>query len=79
MDFLRKKLPRIIHPPLTDEEKKKLLLPRSAILKILADIAKSYSNCAKIITDHFYTVGQTELITEVRNINILMQILIMIL
>ncbi|KAJ9587850.1 hypothetical protein L9F63_018722, partial [Diploptera punctata] len=49
---------------INEEEKKRPLLPKSAILKILAEAVRSYSGCAKLITDHTYCAGQSEMVTE---------------
>lgn len=49
-----------------DEESKKNrpLMSQSSLLRLLAELARSYSVVAKLITEHTYTVGQSELITE---------------
>ncbi|KAK7867659.1 hypothetical protein R5R35_001310 [Gryllus longicercus] len=39
-------------------------MPKSSILKILADAVGSYSACAKLIIDHTYTAGMSELVIE---------------
>ncbi|XP_046406854.1 E3 ubiquitin-protein ligase HUWE1 isoform X2 [Ischnura elegans] len=49
---------------MTEEEKKKALLPKSAILKIISDIVRSYPPCAKQVTRHRYHEGQTDLVPE---------------
>ncbi|XP_071445079.1 E3 ubiquitin-protein ligase HUWE1 isoform X2 [Hetaerina americana] len=49
---------------MTEEEKKKPLLPKSAILKIVSDIVRSYPPCARQITKHCYTEGQSDHVTE---------------
>ncbi|XP_064606987.1 E3 ubiquitin-protein ligase HUWE1-like isoform X3 [Liolophura sinensis] len=54
----------------TAEELRKLkpLLPKSSILRLLSEIVKSYSNCAKLITQHTYHSDQSELIAEDCNV-----------
>ncbi|XP_068082120.1 E3 ubiquitin-protein ligase HUWE1 [Anabrus simplex] len=47
-----------------EEGKKRPLLPKSAILKILAEAVRSYSGIAKLITEFSYTAGQSEMVTE---------------
>ncbi|XP_015599094.1 E3 ubiquitin-protein ligase HUWE1 isoform X3 [Cephus cinctus] len=46
------------------EEAKKPLLPKSAILKMLAEAVRSYSAVANLITEHTYRAGQSEMVTE---------------
>ncbi|XP_058791372.1 E3 ubiquitin-protein ligase HUWE1 isoform X2 [Phymastichus coffea] len=46
------------------EEAKKPLLPKSAILKILAEAVRSYSAIANLITEYTYRAGQSEMIQE---------------
>ena len=52
----------------TKEEKQsqRPLLPKSAILRMLSEIIKSYSNCTLLITQYMYHAGQSELVQEVR-------------
>jgi hypothetical protein len=57
----------VTYAKINEEEKKRPLLPKSAILKILAEAVRSYSGCAKLITDHSYTAGQSEMVMEVRH------------
>jgi hypothetical protein len=57
----------VAYTKVNEEEKKRPLLPKSAILKILAEAVRSYSGCAKLITDHSYCAGQSEMVTEVRH------------
>jgi hypothetical protein len=52
---------------INEEAKKRPLLSKSGILKILAEAVRSYSGCAKLITDHSYYAGQSEMVTEVRH------------
>ncbi len=51
----------------TEEKDKKSLplLPTSEILRLLAEMVRSYAGCAGLITQHVYQAGQTEHITEV--------------
>ncbi|GLH08141.1 uncharacterized protein GBIM_13439 [Gryllus bimaculatus] len=51
-------------PQRNDGEKSGPLMPKSSILKILADAVRSYSACAKLIIDHTYTAGMSELVIE---------------
>ena len=49
----------------SDEAKsKRHLLPKSAICRLLAEMVKSYPGCAKLITEHMYTAGISELVKE---------------
>jgi hypothetical protein len=57
----------VTYTRINEEEKKRPLLPKSAILKILAEAVRSYSGCAKLIADHSYCAGQSEMVTEVRH------------
>lgn len=67
MDIKKVKEDLATYAKINEEEKKRPLLPKSAILKILAEAVRSYSGCAKLITDHSYTAGQSEMVTEVRH------------
>lgn len=49
---------------LPDDEAKKPLLLKPALLKLLAEAVRSYIAVAKIITEFSYKAGQSELITE---------------
>ncbi|XP_055882443.1 E3 ubiquitin-protein ligase HUWE1-like isoform X4 [Biomphalaria glabrata] len=40
------------------------LIPKSAILRLLSEIIRSYGNCVQLITQHNYSPGQTELVPE---------------
>ena len=51
-----------------DEKKKRPLMPKSAIMRLLAEMVRSYTGCAQMVTQHSYHTGQSELVTEVRNI-----------
>jgi len=44
---------------------KKPLLTKSAVLRLLAELSRSYAGCAVLICQHVYHAGQSELITEV--------------
>ncbi|RWS15637.1 E3 ubiquitin-protein ligase HUWE1-like protein, partial [Dinothrombium tinctorium] len=45
-------------------KKSRLLLSQSAILRLLAELVRSYSVVAKLITDHVYQPAQSEFINE---------------
>ncbi|KAK7072125.1 E3 ubiquitin-protein ligase huwe1, partial [Halocaridina rubra] len=45
-------------------KKKKPLLSKSLICKLLAEFVRSYAGCAKLVTEHHYTAGANEKITE---------------
>ncbi|XP_059079512.1 E3 ubiquitin-protein ligase HUWE1-like isoform X2 [Tigriopus californicus] len=47
-----------------DELKKRPLFTKSAVCKLLAELVKSYGGCAKLITEHLYECGITDLIKE---------------
>ncbi|XP_054708625.1 E3 ubiquitin-protein ligase HUWE1-like [Uloborus diversus] len=40
------------------------IIRKSGICRLLAELVRSYPHVAKIITDHYYTVGASELVTE---------------
>ena len=40
------------------------LLPKSAVLRLLAELVRAYSGCAYLITQHVYTCQQSELVNE---------------
>jgi len=44
--------------------KEDLLFTQSVIMRILAELVRSYNVVAKLITDHQFTVGQSEYVTE---------------
>lgn len=46
----------------------KPLMPTSTILRLLAELVRSYVGIATLITSYNYTAGQSELIKEVRHI-----------
>ena len=48
-----------------EEKKKRPLIPKSAIMRLLAELVKSYTNCAQLITQHTFVAGQSELVAEV--------------
>eukprot|EP00095_Tigriopus_kingsejongensis_P000123 maker-scaffold450_size166944-snap-gene-0.20 protein:Tk00123 transcript:maker-scaffold450_size166944-snap-gene-0.20-mRNA-1 annotation:"hypothetical protein DAPPUDRAFT_313219" len=61
------KEPKEDNPASTKAEedlKKRPLLTKSAICRLLAELVKSYGGCAKLITDHVYESGISELIHE---------------
>lgn len=45
-------------------KKKKPLLSKSLICKLLAEFVRSYAGCAKLVTEHHYSAGANEKITE---------------
>lgn len=45
----------------------KPLMPTSTILRLLAELVRSYVGIATLIANYNYTVGQSELIKEVRS------------
>ncbi|XP_046372246.1 E3 ubiquitin-protein ligase HUWE1-like isoform X1 [Haliotis rufescens] len=47
-----------------DIRKQRPLLPKSAILRLLSEIIKSYGNCTQLITQYTYHSGQTEMVSE---------------
>ena len=53
---------------LEDEKKKRPLLPKSAIMRLLAELVRSYPSCAVMVTQHHFTSGQTELVAEDCNV-----------
>ena len=57
---MRNNTPNKVEP----EEAKKPLLPKSAILKMLAEAVRSYGAIAGLITEHTYRAGQSEMIQE---------------
>ncbi|XP_064483541.1 E3 ubiquitin-protein ligase HUWE1-like isoform X1 [Ornithodoros turicata] len=46
------------------EDKSQPLLPKSSICRLLAELVRSYAPCAKMVAEHMYTAGQTELVSE---------------
>ena len=46
-------------------KEKKPLLSKSAVLRILAELSRSYAGCAVLVCQHMYHAGQSELVTEV--------------
>ena len=42
------------------------LLPKSALLRLLAELVRSYAGCAQLITSHMYCSGQDGTPVEVR-------------
>ena len=47
-----------------ERKKRRHLLPKSAICRLLAEMVKSYAGCAKLITEHLYPSGMSELVKE---------------
>ncbi|CAG2119153.1 unnamed protein product, partial [Medioppia subpectinata] len=60
--------PKVDTPVVADDDmnnkKNKILLTQSLILRLLAELTRSYNLVAKAICDHIYTSGQSELISE---------------
>lgn len=50
--------------PSTKEDKSLPLLPKSAVCRLLAELVRSYAPCARIVAEHVYAAGQTELVPE---------------
>lgn len=50
-----------------EEANKKLrpLLPKSSICRLLAELVRSYAGVAKLVYEHAYHSGQSELVVEV--------------
>ncbi|KAK8782859.1 hypothetical protein V5799_015800 [Amblyomma americanum] len=46
------------------EDKSLPLLPKSAVCRLLAELVRSYAPCARMVAEHVYTAGQTELVPE---------------
>lgn len=67
LDMKKAKEDSVTSTKINEEAKKRPLLAKSVILKILAEAVRSYSGCAKLITDHSYYAGQSEMVTEVRH------------
>ncbi len=49
--------------------RRKALIPKSAIMRLLAELVKSYDNVAPLITQHTFIAGQSELVTEVSGLS----------
>jgi len=47
-----------------EKRSKKPLLSKSVVCRLLAELVKSYSGCAKVITDHLYEAGASDYIKE---------------
>lgn len=45
-------------------KRKKPLLSKSLICKLLAEFVRSYAGCAKLVTEHHYSAGSNDKITE---------------
>ncbi|CAN8001289.1 unnamed protein product [Ixodes hexagonus] len=50
--------------PAPKEDKSQPLLPKSAVCRLLAELVRSYAPCARMVADHMYAAGQTELVPE---------------
>lgn len=48
-----------------EEKKKRPLIPKSTIMRLLAELVKSYTSCAQIVTQHAFIAGQSEIVPEV--------------
>ncbi|CAH1782935.1 unnamed protein product [Owenia fusiformis] len=51
-----------------EKRKSKPLLPKSAILRLLAELVRSYAGCALLVAQYSYNVGQSDIITEDTNV-----------
>jgi hypothetical protein len=40
-------------------------MPKSAVLRLLSEMIKSYSSCTRLITNYSYHGGQSDLVVEV--------------
>jgi hypothetical protein len=49
----------------TKTKKSAALLSKSNVLRLLAELSRSYSCCASLICQHTYYAGQSELVKEV--------------
>merc|ERR1711952_63047 len=47
-----------------ERKKRRHLLPKSAVCRLLAEMVKSYAGCAKLITEHQYHAGISDLVKE---------------
>ena len=47
-----------------ESRRKRPLLPKSAVCRLLAEMVKSYAGCARLITEHCYQAGISELVRE---------------
>lgn len=55
-----------------EEKRPRPLIPKSAILRLLSEVIKSYSNCTQLITQYTYEPSQSELVGEVRDWQLLL-------
>ena len=60
----KKKDDKVVSFEDSEKAKKRPLLTKSSVCRLLAELVKSYGNCAKLITDHVYEAGISELIKE---------------
>merc|ERR1719187_14784 len=49
---------------LEEARKKRPLLPKSAVCRLLAEMVRSYAGCARLITEHLFTAGMSDLVKE---------------
>jgi len=47
-----------------DARKRRHLLPKSAVCRLLAEMVKSYAGCARLITEHVYLAGISDMVKE---------------
>eukprot|EP00092_Neocalanus_flemingeri_P041280 GFUD01044951.1.p1 GENE.GFUD01044951.1~~GFUD01044951.1.p1 ORF type:complete len:4316 (+),score=1501.53 GFUD01044951.1:136-13083(+) len=47
-----------------DARKRRHLLPKSAVCRLLAEMVKSYAGCARLITEHVYPAGISDVVKE---------------
>ena len=47
-----------------DARSRRPLLPKSAVCRLLAEMVKSYAGCAKLITEHEFKAGMSDLVRE---------------
>jgi len=47
-----------------DARKRRHLLPKSAVCRLLAEMVKSYAGCARLITEHLYPAGISEIVKD---------------
>lgn len=48
-----------------EQKKQNPLMPKSAVLRLLSEMIKSYSSCTRLITNYSYHGGQSDLVVEV--------------
>lgn len=47
-----------------EQKKQNPLMPKSAVLRLLSEMIKSYSSCTRLITNYSYHGGQSDLVVE---------------